>query len=238
MEQQHKSNPNTQYMRQPSATGGFLPEKFWGVNKYDAPAVMNGPMSTICNMSFGVFEPSPIIATAGWPALISGALNVLLHLACLTLTTIYAAMHLPPPGANGPGLKDYTPHHDIDFVRSWIVVMVTTEWLCVMITVFYYGCTFKAMSLPIMAHIGLGLQLIATVSAIKLSIWVAIATEDDKANLNHEGDGLIVSVMYLGLCVIAGYIMTPISGNYYKIVTNNLKKEDNPGAESWASTKA
>lgn len=232
MAHQYKSNSNTQYVRQPSSTGGFLPNSLWGVNKLDAPAEKVDTDTKVCGVVFSGFEPSPIIATSGWPAFFSGLLNLLLHVACLTLTTVYAGMNLPPPNEMS---KDYTKHHNVDFVNSWIVVMLVTEWLCVLWTLIYYGCQFKAMALPFAGHLGLGLQLIATVSAIKLSIWVAIAPTDDKSMRNDDSDGLIVAVMYLGLLVIAGYIMTPISGNYYKIVTNNLKDADAP-KESWSAS--
>lgn len=215
--------PNTQYMRQPSATGGFLPGYGDNPFKLGAPATVAGPKST--------YEPSPICAAAGAPAYVSGVINLILHLACAICTSVAAAMYLPPPEEKAPGNLDYTVYHDVDFVRSWVVVMITCEWLCVLLTVLYYGCVFKAMSLPIVGHLGLGLQLCATVSAIKLSYWIAIEPDAAKSMRDANGDGPIVATMYLGLLVIAGYIMTPISGNYYKIVANNL---EGAKPEAWA----
>jgi len=209
--------PNAQYMRQTSDTGGFIAgtnvhrrNNYWWFQSPPAPVDRDPDASSI-------FEPSPIFATAGIPAWISGIVNLLLHVACLVTTTIAAAGYLPPPPEKGPGTIDYTPNHDIDYVRSWVVVMLVCEWLCVLITVIWFGCVFKALSFPFAGHAGLALQLCATTCATKLSYWIAMSPSGAE-HREKDKDTLIVASMYLGLIVIAGYITTPISGTYYKVV--------------------
>ena len=219
MQQQQTKTSSAQYMQPGAATGGFFPDiPVIGDNAagLGAPALTPKEGRT-------VYEPSPLSAAAGWPAILNLIFNVVCHAVCWGLTIAYAAMHLPPKGPEAGDTVnggDYTAHHSTDFVRSWIVVMITCESLCVLFTLFYFGCVYKAMSLPIAGHIGLALQLIATVSATKLSYFIAIAPEAEKVWQNEDhGDAVIVAIMYLGWVIIAGYIMTPISGNYYKIVT-------------------
>lgn len=217
MQQQSKTSaPNAQYMRQPANTGGFFGGGFDNPLDYSAPATKPAKGVT-------VYEPSPICAVGGVPALFSGGSNLLLHVLCVICTTMAASKYLPPHDKTDidEGVN-FTPNNENDFVRSWVVVMITCEWLCVVFTVVYYGCVYKAMSLPLAGHVGLGLQLCATMSAVKLSYWVAVAPGAAKDMRDKQGDGWIVATMYLGLFVIAGYIMTPISGNYYKIVNNSV----------------
>jgi len=206
-------NPN--YKRQ-ALTGGFF--KDYGA----APAEFESPGSK------ELFEPSPLVSGGGNYAYATLTINLILHLACAICTCVAAAMYLPPP--NDKANVDYSVYHDTDFVKSWVIVMLVCEILCVVFTVLYYGLVFKAMAFALPAQIGLSLQLIATVSAIKLSYWVCMAPDTAKSMRDANGDGWIVATMYLGLIVIAGYIMTPISGTYYKVVSAG-------GAEAWAKPK-
>lgn len=225
--------PNAQYMRQTSDTGGFLagtnvhrPNNAWWFQTPPAP-VERHPKT--------VFEPSPIFAAADCPAWLTGIVNLLLHVACLVTTTIAAAAYLPPPADKGPGTIDYTPNHDIDYVRSWVIVMLVCEWLCVLVTVIWFGCVFKALSFPLAGHAGLALQLCATTCATKLSYWIAMSPAGAE-HREKDKDTLIVASMYLGLIVIAGYIMTPISGTYYKVVRETGGSVESDGTVKVAPT--
>jgi hypothetical protein len=190
-------------------TGGFLPQE----NFLNLPAPIDTSTTGLLKT---VFEPSPVFATKGWPAWISGVVNLTLHVICLVFTAITAGRYLPPPNSNSPTNKDFTTYHEVDFVRSWIVTAITCEAVLVPLTVLYFGCVKKAFILPIIGHIVLALQLTATLSMALLVNWIATAATADKSMRDSDADWTACVAFYSGVCVIAGMVMTPMSGIYYK----------------------
>ena len=86
-------------------TGGFAP----GDNFLNAPAPIDTSTTGLLNTGF---EPSPVFATKGLPAWISGVINLTLHVICLIFSAIVAGRYLPPPSSNGADVKDYTVYHN------------------------------------------------------------------------------------------------------------------------------
>ena len=196
------------YQLQSVATGGFLrPDK-----EVEPDATCCGSV-TLCGMPMTRFrfEPSPLTAGQGGYALFGLFYGVILHVLAIIFTTYAATWSLK----HEDHLTKHT--HTVDFVSSWLWVAVAGQWIATGLTIFYYGLFPKASLWPLPGSIALGLQLAATVSNIKLAYFAAI---DDRANetLNENADWAVVTGMYVQLLLIAAYIMTPISGTYYKHV--------------------
>ena len=169
------------------------------------------------------FEPSPIIIgnTKSWMANATGAINICLHVVCL-LTTVIAGFSIV--SKDGP----MTQYHHTDYIKQIAFVYVICEIAAVVWTLFWYAFVHRAMESAPAATLGLGLQLLSTVSATLLSYWVMMAPKTTTDNSNNDPDvysadrrpagmdAVVVVSMYFGWLVIAGYIMTPISGIYLK----------------------
>lgn len=169
------------------------------------------------------FEPSPIIvgnveSNLAW---FTGVLNFGLHVACLVVTCIAGFEFV---GTTGP----MTQYHHNDYIKQIGFVYVICEILAVAWTLLWYAFVQRAMEVAPAGILGLGLQLLSTVSATLLSYWVMMApkTTGDNA-LNDPNvfpadrrpagmDTMIILSMYLGWLVVASYILTPISGIYLK----------------------
>lgn len=169
------------------------------------------------------FEPSPIIvgnfnSNLAW---VTGVLNFGLHAACLVITCIAGFEFI---GTTGP----MTQYHNTDYIKQIGFVYVICEILAVLWTVGWFAVVHRAMETAPAAFLGLALQLLSTVSATLLSYWVMMAPKTLGANALNDPetmaadrrpsgmDTMIILSMYLGWLVIAGYIMTPISGVYLK----------------------
>lgn len=188
-----------------SHTNGFI---------VDGDPVLYDP-SEIHKRKGSGFEPSPLTAGSGYHAYFTLSLNLLLHSVCFLCTAVAAAMYLPP--GNDKKNDDYTGGmHSFDYVKSWVITMLVCEVLVVALTLLYFGFVYRAFSTPLIGHIGLSLQLIATSCAGKLSYWIAMAPAVSTKDRDPAGDAWILATFYIGLIVIAGYIMTPISATYYE----------------------
>lgn len=170
------------------------------------------------------FEPSPIIIGNKGEGLawLTGLINVGLHLACLVTTCIAGIAYLGTSGKK-------TQYHEQDYVDSITWVYLICEIVAVLWTLGWFAFVQRAQEFAPAAHLGLGLQLLSTVSATLLSYWVMMApktlsveTADfDTTGLNADRrpasmDNAVILSMYFGWLVVAGYIMTPISGVYLK----------------------
>lgn len=184
------------YKMQQATTGGYL----------------NDGLAAPASGSGSVYEPSPLTAGGGKWALATMGYNVLLHVLALGFACVAAVYHIPNSSSNS-----LTFSHTADFVASWLYVMVFGQIAATALTLFYYACILKASAFPIPGALLLGLQLTTLVSSIKLSYYMAINNWMATNKLSADGDWAIVVTMYLQIFVVAGFIMTPISGTYYKI---------------------
>ena len=200
------------YGHKTAATQGFLPVSNSVHNKNNSCLVIT------TDPNEKLFEPSPVFAAAGFKAGISGFVNIVLHLVCVILTIVAAVIYYP--NTDDDKYENLTKNHSHDFVGSWIWIMLIFQIFNTLLTVFYYGFFFNAFLVPIVGHIGLGLQMCSTLCATKLSYW--IATDASASSIrDHDGDWVIVLTMYAGIFLIAGYVMTPLSGVYYKLMMDS-----------------
>jgi hypothetical protein len=180
------------------------------------------------------WEPSPVISVSGLYGLTSGFVNVCLHVVVLTCTIIVTAWYLPAD-KNHDFNDDhkFLNTHSIDYVRQWIIVMCVTQCVTTAWTVLWYGLVFKAFAFPLAAHLGLGLQLVATTCAIKISLWIAFFGKTVDNDRPKGVDNLLPVIVYAGLFLIAGYIMTPMSGTYFKLI--NEMPNGEPSSNRWTN---
>ena len=199
------------YKLQPAAaTGGFLPQ-FLQQDPTDDETKCCGQSWVFCfDMTRFKFEPSPLTAGIGGRAFFGLLYGLILHILAIVFTTYAATWGLK-------GEKHLTTNtHTVDFVSSWLWVAVAGQWVSTGIVLVYYGLFHKASKWPWPGSVALGLQLASVVSNIKLAYFAAV---DDRAHatLNVNCDWAIVVGMYVQLLLIGGFIMTPISGTYYKV---------------------
>lgn len=203
------------YGHNPVSTGGFVMD----ADKGELPVANE----TMC---CGAYQSSPIIATAGGWAFLSGFVNLILHIALLVITGVVCAGYLPPHAKDdttGVRIDDdnvnYTPQGTKDYVRGWVITAIVMECIVVVLTIGYYGFKKQAMAWPIFYHITLALQMITVVCYMLLNAWLAIAPTADKAIRETWADSWIVCGLYVSVATLAGFIATPISGNYYLIAS-------------------
>lgn len=168
------------------------------------------------------FEPSPIIigSKSGILVWFTGIINMSLHVVCLVTTFIAGYSYLNADGK-------LTQYHEKDYITDITWVYLVCEILAVLWTLVWFSFVYRAQEFAPAAHLGLGLQLLSTVSATLLSYYVMMAPKtvnqvagsNTTYNADHRPSGVddcVIWSMYFGWLVIAGYIMTPISGVYLK----------------------
>lgn len=204
--------PKKAYPHKTVPTGGFFTD-------YDDTPLPKGNSQMCC----GEFESSPIISTAGGWAFVQGGINLILHVGLLSITAVVCIGYLPPHAKDATGARiddssiDYTPAGTKDYVRGWIILAMTMECLVVVTTLVYYGLKKQALAWPVFYHATLSMQMVTVVCYLLLNAWLAIAPTADKADRETWADTWIVTGLYVSVVTLAGFISTPIAGNYWLI---------------------